>query len=375
MSSTCVDVVHQGDENGSGMIVKWTLRSGRDVIGFATKNVYGGAWDVGPTWNYLITGDSLVLVDAGRRGMGKSLLQMMENAHVAPSDLHCVVLSHGHEDHDGGLYELQEQVRVRAYAHRAYCLLNRLDAAQAPTTDKAEMPAVCWHCPMPAWFAEKFCPPYHHERLRLKVTPFEQGREAFDNGIRFLHVPGHSPDAAALVVDDEAILVGDTILPDITPHPTRERTFELTKGMLDGQYTEASQLYGLRAYLRSLRVLKDMTGRLNHAIALPGHRLFSKGRLNQLDLAQRIKELLAHHIQRCSDILDIVKSQPLTAEDIARQHFEPKLLEGLGMTMAVNEVLSHCELLTITGDLESENEGHFFATGSRHFDSYVREFL
>ena len=41
----------------------------------------------------------------------------------------------------------------------------------------------------------------------------------------------------------------------------------------------------------------------------------------------------------------------LTAEEIAQEHFDPKLLEGFGSLMAANEVISHCELLIASGDV------------------------
>ena len=374
LSWTQPEILHHGDENGNGMIARFELSSGREIVGFATKNVYGGAWDVGPTWNYLVTGDRLLLIDAGRRGMGKPLLEMIETAGFAAGDLAYVVLSHGHEDHDGGLSELIGQIDVQAYAHQVYGMLNRVDPTMAPAQDKAEMPAACWHCPMPAWFAQKFCPEYHNDRKGLTVLPLGNLQHVFDSGIRVFHVPGHSPDALAILVDDEAILVGDTILPDITPHPTREQFFELTKGMLAGEYVEAQQLYGLRAYMRSLKMLKNLAAQQDRTMVLPGHRLFYRAKWNQLDLAERVDELLAHHIQRCSDILDLLTNGPLAAEEIARDHFEPNLLEGFGINMGINEILSHCELMEITGDVASVNKGQFVATGTRQFESFITEF-
>ena len=50
------------------------------------------------------------------------------------------------------------------------------------------------------------------------------------------------------------------------------------------------------------------------------------------------------------DIMEIVgKGNPKTAGEIALAHFEPHLLKGMGMAMAENEVLSHCELLMGAG--------------------------
>lgn len=373
MSQSNPEMIQYGDENGNGMIVRIELSSGRRIFGCATKNVYGGAWDVGPTWNYLVTGDRLVLVDAGRRGTGKHLLEMIETAGFAPGDLTAVVVSHGHEDHDGGLFELNGHLRAQVYAHRIYGMLNRVDRSKAPARDKLDMPASCWHCPMPAWFANKFCPEYHRERKELTAYPIGDSQYPFDSGIRLFHAPGHSPDAFAIVVDDEALLVGDTILPDITPHPTREQFFELTRGMLDSEYVEAQQIYGLRAYIRSLKMIKDLAAEQGRTVLLPGHRLFYRDQWNQLDATERVDELIDHHIQRCSDLLDLLVDRPRGPEELAREYFDPGLLEGFGINMGINEILSHCELMEIAGDVEPAGDGRFVSTGTNQFESLIRE--
>jgi len=373
MSQSPPEIIRPGDENGNGMIARFELSSGREIFGCATKNVYGGAWDVGPTWNYLVTGDTLFLVDSGRRGMGQPLVEMIEAAGFALGDLQHVVLSHGHEDHDGGLADLTRRLSVQVHAHPVYDMLNCVDPALAPSEDKADVPASCWHCPMPAWFAKKFCPEYHAQRRGLTTAAIGNSHHPFDSGIRILHHPGHAPDAVTVVVDDEAVLVGDTILPDITPHPTREHFFELTKKVLADEYVEAQQLYGLRTYLRSIRKLKRLAQEQAHTILLPGHRLFYRDQWNQLDLAARVDELIEHHIRRCSDILDLLQDSPRTAEEIATAYFEAGQLEGFGISLAINEILSHCELMEITGDVVSESNGRFVATGERQFERFINE--
>jgi hypothetical protein len=60
-----IDVIQGGDGSGNNMIARFKLSSGRYIYGFATKNFYGGDWDIGPTWNYLVTGDKPFLVDSG----------------------------------------------------------------------------------------------------------------------------------------------------------------------------------------------------------------------------------------------------------------------------------------------------------------------
>jgi len=62
-----------------------------------------------------------------------------------------------------------------------------------------------------------------------------------------------------------------------------------------------------------------------------------------LQLAERVKELLAHHVQRSAAIIEILRTGPKTAEELAREHFEERLLEGFGSIMAANEIVSHCD--------------------------------
>ena len=97
------EIVRRGDQSGNEMVVRFRLPSGLEILGLPTKNAYGGHWDLGPTWNYAVMADRPFLVDAGKFGQGDRLLAMMEVAGIADSDLDFVLISHSHEDHDGGL--------------------------------------------------------------------------------------------------------------------------------------------------------------------------------------------------------------------------------------------------------------------------------
>jgi len=108
-------------------------------------------------------------------------------------------------------------------------------------------------------------------------------------------------------------------------------------------------------------------------LVLPAHRLFYNGQWNGVDLADRVNELIQHHIQRCGAILAILSTGPKTAEEIAREHFEESLLERFGSMMAANEIVSHCELLIRSGDLVSTDGNKYAATGSTNFEAYIKE--
>jgi glyoxylase-like metal-dependent hydrolase (beta-lactamase superfamily II) len=145
-------IISEGDENGNEMIVKFQLPSGLEIYGLPTKNFYGGHWDLGPTWNYAVMADQPFLVDAGRSGQGKNLVGMMEAAGICRRDLEYVLISHSHEDHDGGLAELVDSNHLGIKAHAVYDLLIRQYPEAAPAGHRKNFPAKCWHCPMPEAF-------------------------------------------------------------------------------------------------------------------------------------------------------------------------------------------------------------------------------
>ncbi|MBE9545344.1 MAG: hypothetical protein IMF02_12675, partial [Proteobacteria bacterium] len=78
-----------------------------------------------------------------------------------------------------------------------------------------------------------------------------------------------------------------------------------------------------------------------------------------------------HHVQRCGAIIEILRTGPKTAEEIAQEHFEESLLEGFGSIMAANEIVSHCEFLVACGDMVGVNENQYGETGTANFEKYI----
>jgi glyoxylase-like metal-dependent hydrolase (beta-lactamase superfamily II) len=365
-------VIHEGDESGNRMMIRLEFPSGLQIIGLATKNFYGGDWDFGPTWNYVVLADEAFLVDTGRVGMGRILVDMMDASGVSTRDLDFLLLSHGHEDHDGGVFTVARATGAPVKAHPIYEALIRFHPDKAPPDARKDFPASCWHCFMPDSFSSRHCLDYHRGRNGLKIETIGDGKGNLGEAVQTYHLPGHSPDALAVLVGNEALLVGDTVLPEITPFPTREAFFRQVEHILPSVYPSADSVYGLRAYIRSLKKLEAMAKRFPHALVLPAHRLFHKGHWNELDLRTRIAEIIDHHILRCAEILKILKKGPKTAREIAEEHFSASSLEGVGMFMAENEILSHCELLVAAGDVHLPETETFFLTGTMRFESTIR---
>ena len=148
--------------------------------------------------------------------------------------------------------------------------------------------------------------------------------------------------------------------------------FDEIAEVIQPHYTQANKIFGLNRYMLSLKKLGTIARQHPDLLVLPAHRFYYKGQWNGIQLADRVNELLEHHKQRCAAIIEILRSGPKTADELAREHFEESLLEGFGSIMAANEIVSHCEFLTACGDIVSVNENKFGETGTVNFEKHIQ---
>jgi glyoxylase-like metal-dependent hydrolase (beta-lactamase superfamily II) len=372
MLQDLVKILSKGDESGNGMPIRFRLPSGLEILGLPTENFYGGGWDLGPTWNYVVLTESPFLVDTGKHGMGESLLNMMDSVGFSVEALDSILISHGHEDHDGGLFEIAQRTNAKVKAHVIYDRLIRNYPEHAPPDGRKKFPASCWRCFMPESYTAEYCLDYQRERSELEIQTIGDTDLEMADGAHVHHVPGHSPDSLAIVLGDEVIIVGDTILPGITPVPSKEAFFKDVKKVLEPDYPSAQSIYGLTAYIKSLKKLRGIGEKFPDLLVLPAHRLFYDGQWNALNLGARVNELIQHHILRCADILKILNQGPKGVSEIAAEHFEERLLKGFGMLLAENEIISHCELLIASGDARLAGDDRYMATGTTNFESTIQ---
>jgi glyoxylase-like metal-dependent hydrolase (beta-lactamase superfamily II) len=295
----------------------------------------------------------------------------METAGIKPSDLEFVLISHSHEDHDGGLAELVEITDIHVKAHSIYDRLIRTYPDLAPTGNKHLFPAKCWHCPMPESFYSKNCLGYHHVLQQLKVEAIGNGRQPLGPDVYTYHLPGHSPDSLAVVLGGDAVLVGDILLPQITPWPTRLEMYDEIEGIVGDMFPDPSKIFGLERYIHSLKELRQLGCDHPEMKVFPAHRFYYNGQWNIPDLIGRIDELIEHHHQRCSAILELVGQGRNTVDEMVERHFKPSQLKGYGKMMAANEIVSHCELLTGCGDLIRNGKGTYQCSGNHEFETIL----
>ena len=224
---------------------------------------------------------------------------------------------------------------------------------------------------MPETFYTENCLGYHGVLQDLKIDKLGDGETFLNPLTRSYHLPGHSPDCLAVLLDQEAIIVGDIVLPNISPWPTRESLFEEVSDVIQPYYVKAEAIFGLRRYIKSLKKLAEIAQKHVDLFVLPGHRFYYNNQWNKINLTDRVDELLEHHVERCAAILEILRTEPKTAEEIAQEHFEERLLEGFGHLMAANEIISHCELLIAAGDVVAVNGDKFAITGCTNFETVI----
>jgi glyoxylase-like metal-dependent hydrolase (beta-lactamase superfamily II) len=346
------DVIVKGKDNGEGMVIQYQTAKGTDVFGLAIPNIYADAdWDLGPTWCYLIFGRKAILIDTGRLGNFQVFASFFKSIGKKFSDIDRIIVTHSHEDHDGNVAEIIREAQAELWAHTIYRQMisyhpNITDGASHP-----ELPGSCRMCRMPKTFYLQNCLPYHKARSALNVDfAITDGHELPEEDLSFVFTPGHSPDSLCIVLEDEVIFTGDTLLPGITSQPTLTYAFKVNHRILPEEYQQRNDVYGLMNYIKSLSKIASLRSQPLKA-TFPAHRLFYNGRFNLLDSRQRAMEIIQFHIDRCRNILKIIDGKPTGIKEIVVQHFPPSRLSGMGKELAENEIRAHLEIMEECGDI------------------------
>jgi len=352
------------------MVIRYQTTKGTDIFGLGIPNIYMDTdWDLGPTWCYLVLGHKTTLIDTGRLGNLQVFGTLLKSVGKQFSDIDRVIITHSHEDHDGNLAEIISAAQAELWAHEIYRQMISYHPDIKDGAKHPELPGSCRFCPMPEKF-HKNCLPFQKRRSLLNIDfDIKDGQTLADDGLGFVFTPGHAPDSICIVLEDEVIFTGDTILPDITPHPSLASAFEANRRILPEGYRQENVVYGLMNYIKSLDKITRLASQPLQA-TFPAHRLFYDGRFNIIYSSfDRAREIIQFHVDRCRAILDIIGSRPAGIEDIAIRYFPPSLLAGMGKSMAVNEVMAHIEIMEECGDiyLTGEKKDMAQGTGSNNF--------
>ena len=120
-----VVVVRTGDQNGNSMVLKITTNQGLGIHAVSVSRE--GFSYTGPTWAYLFENEGLTLIDTGVTGSFPILAEGMACAGYQAKDIERVIITHGHEDHDGAVAQLVEETNAELWAHDIYAHLQPYD--------------------------------------------------------------------------------------------------------------------------------------------------------------------------------------------------------------------------------------------------------
>ena len=374
-----VETLRRGDAEGNQMVVRLETAEGKTIHAIGVPQDTQSR--TGPTWAYLFDNHGLTLIDAGATGSYGRLADGIGEAGYRVQDIERVVITHGHQDHDGAAGKLAQQADAEIWAHRIYGHLLRFnpwDIQRNPTSPlQNEMQRVVAadagndsgeSAQRSASYRRRH-KEYVETRRSFRVSRGVEANER-EGDLTFLHAPGHSPDELCITMDG-LVFTGDHVLPEITPHPTTKTRFSAAvRGCLPTHlHCAEDAYYGLEAYLRSLKLISD----LGEDIAvLPAHRLFSKNRFN-LETTKRAGEILEHHALRLGRILHRVGKEPKSLEDITRGVFARRKLIGGNLYMALSEIVAHIELLEDAEDLEIADDARLRWTGSDNYRQLISE--
>lgn len=362
------DIVIRGKDNGEGMVIHYRTAGGTDIFGMAVPNIYAHAdWDLGPTWCYLIAGQTKTLIDTGRLGNFEVFASLLKAVGKKLSDIDRIIISHCHEDHDGNVAEILSAAGAELVAHELYQPMISYHLDLNDSVAHPEFPGSCRLCMMPEK-VYKGCLPYHRKRSLLKVDiAIKDNQTLSNNSLSFLFTPGHTPDSICVVLENEVIFTGDAVLPEITSQPSLSYFFEVNNGILPGSYRKTNSIYGLMNFIKSLSKIEYFRARPFEA-TFPAHRLFYNNRFNLLDASQRAREVIQFHIDRCRNILEIIGGKPTGIGEIVVKHFPPSRLKGTGQWLAENEIRAHLEVMNDCDDImwQSGNKDIVTPTGTNN---------
>ncbi len=179
----------------------------------------------------------------------------------------------------------------------------------------------------------------YEEAAALDWRPLSGGDSIELGGARaeVLEAPGHTPGHILLKLPDGGIIVGDTLLPGITPHVTIHDWRDDPLGW----------------YMESLSRIAGMGA----SIAYPGHRDPIQ------DPAARAREILEHHKSRLAEVLSLLREGPLTGYDLARRIRWRTRYSSWGeypapeRFFAMGEALAHIRRLEVEGLVEEVDVG------------------
>ncbi|WP_435333447.1 MBL fold metallo-hydrolase [Haloarchaeobius sp. TZWWS8] len=297
-------------------------------------------FQVGPVNAYL-AGRTLVDPGPDSEEAWSSLLTALETQDLGPEDVERVLITHPHPDHFGLTHRFRE-LGAEVYASQPCADLigdfaSRWEYERSYFVDFFEANGMARSTArtvteLPEVFLQ-YAPSVETDRV---LTDGDEISVA-DTPVTVSRVEGHAPGEVTFSYDDGGDyvgVVGDNVLPDITPNPFLQPPPE----------AGADRPRVLPRYNESLARQRDA----GYDLLLPGHRE------PITDPTGRIEEMLAAHESRSRDVLELLDG-PTTAVDVMHGLFDdlPVTEQFSGMS----EAIGHLDVLEERGDVARREAG------------------
>jgi len=175
---------------------RWTTTNNTVIFQVAGKrsNVY-----------LIVCGSMNILVDTGRKGSYKLLIENLK--HILGSDfsLDYLILTHTHFDHCENAGKLKEEYDFKIAVHEAEADFLRRGSSPLP---KATM----WISRLVLRLQRIFLPKMgQYDPVEPDIVISQDQHPDFCKSLQLLHTPGHSFGSLCVIVDQEIAVVGDTL--------------------------------------------------------------------------------------------------------------------------------------------------------------------
>lgn len=272
------------------------------------------------------------------------LVAALAAVEVRPEDISRLFVTHTHIDHYGMAGRVVEASGCDVLMHPAAD--EELDAYREPEVRTKELREL---------FAEhgvdvaELDDLTRYENWRPFVAEIVEATEEVEDGHtlriggrtwKVVYTPGHARSHVCLWCPEESILLsGDHLLPAVTPHIDFRRGYDDPLG----------------DFLDALKRVEE----LDPQLVLPGHgHPFADG-------GERARTVIRHHDRRLGAIVQVIRREPATAEEITAEIFGTDLL-NFQHRLALGEALAHIAYLVRSGEIERvEHGGETFAYKKR----------
>ena len=260
------------------------------------------------------------------------LVQALAACDKAPSDLTRLVITHPHIDHYGMAGRVAEETGAELWMHKEAD--TDLEIYRKPKEAAERVAELFAEHGVERNVADELS---QFEDWRAFIHSIVEADKQIDEGDSFtaasrtwevIHTPGHARSHVCLWSAEDGLLIsGDHLLPTITPH------IDYRRGESDP----------LGDFLASLQKTEALAARL----VLPGHGApFEEG-------AERSRVVARHHDRRLGAVLQIIRNEPRTANEITDELFGSTLL-NFERRLALGEALAHIAYLLNRGEITAE---------------------